>query len=310
MKSANCKLKTLSVGFLVLFVAGCGEKVEREGNFTVLDDRGVKVAFSRTPERAVSLVPSVTEVIFALGAEAELVGVTTFCNHPPQASEKPKVGDFSNPSLERIVALKPEVVFATMPEQTLVIRRLEDLRLRVFSLQPESVEGTLRSMEKLGAIFKRQARADSLVNQLRKELASISGELSHVERRRVYVEIASNPLMAATENSFVGELVGLAGGTNIAKGPKPYIVVNSERIIRANPQVIVITHPVSTVEEVKARIGWQRITAVREDGICRVNPDLVLRPGPRIVKGVVELLEAIHPEAARGLGSEKGGPEM
>lgn len=295
-------MKSASVGILLLLAVGCGEKIEEKGTFTVVDDRGVEVSFLRTPERVVSLVPSVTEVIFALGAQGKLVGVTTFCDYPPEAKAMPKVGDFSNASLERIWSLKPEVVFATMPEQNSIVQKLQNLGLRVFCIQPESVEGTLGSVVKVGAVLKETRAADSLVAHLRAGLGHISRLVGDIETVKVYVEITTSPLMTATENSFVGELVALAGGENIARGPKPYIVMNSERIVTENPQVILIAHPVSTPEEVKTRIGWERIAALRSDRVHRVNPDLVLRPGPRILEGVLELLDKIHPEIATEAG--------
>ncbi len=295
-------MKRASVGILLLMALGFTGRTEEKGTFTVVDDRGVEVSFLRSPERVVSLVPSVTEVTFALGAQGKLVGVTTFCDYPPEAKAMPKVGDFSNPSLERICSLKPEVVFVTMPEQNSIAQKLQNLGLRVFCIQPESIEGTLSSVEKVGAVLRETGPADSLVTHLRAGLAHISRLVADVERVEVYVEIAANPLITATENSFVGELVALAGGQNTARGPEPYMVINSERIVTDNPEVILITHPVSTPEEVKTRIGWERIAAVRNDRVHRLDPDLVLRPGPRILDGALEFLKRIHPEIAAEAG--------
>lgn len=302
MKSTKCKTRVLLTGFALFLALGCEDTIEEKGKCAVVDDRGIEVRLSATPERVVSLVPSVTEVIFALGAEEKLVGVTTFCNYPPEAKLRPKVGDFSNPSLERIVSLKPQVVFATMPEQRPIAEKLENLGLRVFFVQPESVDGILSSIQKVGKVLAKGTVADSLVRELRDGLDCIERLTSNIKRRRVYVEIAANPLMTATDNSFVGELVALAGGINIGKGPKPYVVINPERIVRKNPQVIILAHPVSTPEEVKKRIGWEEISAVRENRICEIDPDLVLRPGPRIAEGARELLEKIHPEVVGQTG--------
>jgi iron complex transport system substrate-binding protein len=167
------------------------------------------------------------------------------------------------------------------------------------------VEGTVNSIKVVGDILNARTRADSLVRELRSGLAEISALLTRTERRKVYVEITANPLMTATENSFVGELVNLAGGSNLVEGLKPYLVINPERIVKENPEVVLITHPISTPEEVRDRVGWGDVRAVREDRIYTVNPDLVLRPGPRLVAGVMELVEKIHPEIVVGRQTEK-----
>lgn len=291
-------MKRILLAFSLFVAVSNVASVDAGGSFSVVDDRGVEVAFPRTPERVVSLVPSVTEVIFALGAQAKLVGVTTFCDYPPEAKLKPKVGDFSNPSLERISSLQPEVVFATTPEQNSTINSLENLGVKVFSIQPESVDGILRSIENTAKILSTRIAADSLVRRLRSQLEYVSTLVQDVEPKEVYVEIAENPLVTATDGSFVGELVTLAGGTSIAEGAKPYVVMNPERVVGKDPAVIIIAHPASTPEQVKARIGWDSITAVRKNRVYTVDANLVLRPGPRIVQAVLQLLEKIHPDLA------------
>jgi len=246
----------------------------------------------KIPKRVVSLVPSITEIIFALGREDYLKGNTIYCDYPAAAKRIYKVGDFSNPSLEKIVGLKPEIVFATMPEQKITIERLEELDIKVFISQPKTITDLLREIRAIGKVLGVKSRGDSLANTLENELNQIKPKLTGA---LIYLEISSTPLMTVGNGSFITDLINRAGGKNIFDDLiQEYPVIDQEQVIKRNPKIIFILHPLTKRQEVKKRIGWEKIKAVQNDRIYDdINPDLLFRPGPRIIEGIRTLAQKI-----------------
>jgi iron complex transport system substrate-binding protein len=310
--------------FLVVFslgalLAGCGrghtgKSAPGANGFVLRDDLGRTLHFDHLPQRIVSLAPSITETVYALDGQARLVGVTTFCDYPPQAREKPRVGDFSNPNLERIVALKPEVVLLASLEQAPLLARLEAAGLTTFVIQPEHVDGILSSIRTVGTLLGEKRWASVLADSLREMLDSIRTVVRNVpvqERPRIFVEIADRPLMTAGPNTFVGELIEAAGGRNIATGlPRAYSVINPERVIKENPQIMILADAPIRKEDVVRRPGWKDIDAVRDGRVYDdIDPDLLVRPGPRALQGLRELHRRFYPPGESPLRpvSKSGG---
>jgi iron complex transport system substrate-binding protein len=239
--------------------------------------------------RIVSLSPAMTEVVFALGAGDQLAGVTTYCDYPAQALTKYKVGDFSNPSLERIVALQPSLVIVNLPEQNRIKRSLEDMSIPVFVSSPSSLEDIYREIESLGVLVGRKAQADSICAAMN---AVIQAKNPGVSRKKVYIELSPRPLVTVGKRSFLNKMIALAGGTNIFSDlDKDYPVVSQEEIVRRDPDIVIVLHP----EKIDNRLGWSKITAVANGTIFTgLDPDILLRPGPRLVLGFVELRKIIE----------------
>lgn len=223
--------------------------------------------------------------MYALGAGEELVGNTTFCTYPEQARTVYKVGDFSSPDIERVVALRPDIVLLTLPTHRLVADKLIELGLRIHVSSPGTIEGVLADIDSIGALLGRAGRARALTDSLRQELATVA---TAVDSPRVYVEISVSPLMSVGSGTFIDELVERAGGRNVfAQSGQQYPMVDAERVVRADPEVIVVLHPGSYAGEIAARVGWGRVSAVRHGRIFTdVDDDLVTRPGPRLVEAV------------------------
>jgi iron complex transport system substrate-binding protein len=249
--------------FLLIFVS-CAEQGQKNG------------------ARIVSLSPAMTEVIFALGAQDALVGVTTYCDYPQAACDIYKVGDFSNPSIERIVGLQPTLIILNLPEQARIERELRKLKKNIFVSSPRKLEDIYAEITALGEIIGRNKEADSLVSCMRSSLKS-GGK----GKKPVYIEISPRPLVTVGSASFLNELVELAGGMNIfADIDKDYPVVTQEEVIRRDPQVIIVLHP----DDIMTRLGWSRVSALKNKKVFRdLNPDLLMRPGPRLVQGFREL---------------------
>jgi iron complex transport system substrate-binding protein len=237
----------------------------------------------RTGLRIVSLSPAMTEILFSLGARDNLVGVTTFCDYPEEAKRIYKVGDFSHPSVERIIGLKPDIVIVNIPEQMRIKEALEKLRMNVFVSSPQSLSDIYDEIASLGELINRKAAADSLIRYMKANIT----QSESATKKRVYVELAPRPIVTIGASNFLNDLLELAGATNIFSDlKKDYPIVSQETIIARDPEVIIVLHP----EDIGDRVGWHEITAIKNHHVIKdLNPDHLLRPGPRLVTGFREL---------------------
>ena len=277
--------KTVGIGCAVLILAAAISSCEKPVSHT-----GFKI---------VSLSPAMTENIFALGAAQDLVGVTTFCNYPEEAKKIYKIGDFSNPSLERIVGLKPDLVIVNLPEQMRIKRQLEKLKINIFISSPRTLDDIYNEIIEIGRIVKKQQAADSLVNYMKMHINRVDKPVLPVPKRiegnaveesskkRVYIELSPRPLVTIGAPSFLNELLEMAGAENIfADLGKDYPVVPQEEVIKRNPDIIIVLHPVS----IKDRMGWQTVTAIKNNKVyTTLNQDHLMRPGPRLIIGFEQL---------------------
>ncbi|MGB3340913.1 MAG: cobalamin-binding protein [bacterium] len=236
----------------------------------------------------VSLSPAMTEIIYALGAAENLVGITTFCNYPQQTQKIYKVGDFSNPSIERIVSLKPDLVIVNLPEQARIKRELEKLNINIFVSSPRTLNDIYEEIIKIGRIVDRNQTADSLVEYMKMHITRVDIP----NWQRVYIELSPKPLVTVGAPSYLNELLEMAGLKNIfADLKKDYPVVAQEEVIKQNPDIIIVLHPVS----IKDRMGWQAVTAIKNNRIyTHLNQDHLMRPGPRLVIGFEEIKKIIN----------------
>lgn len=248
-------------------------------------------------QRIISLAPSTTEILFSLGLDDEIVGVTTFCNYPVKALAKEKIGTFSQPDIEKILSLKPDLIFATGLEQASTVEKLKQLELKVYVSDPSNIEELFNSIIEIGRLVFREKEASDLISQMKIKIAQIrikSKSIPQDKRPKVFIEIWNDPLMTAGEGSFVDELISLAGGINIAYDvPRAYSYFSPEQVIKRNPDCIILGYMGKDKGQdiIGNRLGWKKIKAVKNNHIYNdINPDLFLRPGPRLVEG----LEKIH----------------
>lgn len=265
-----------------------------------VDDAGRRVYFSKPPTRIVSLAPSITEMLFAVGAGHQLVGVTDFCNFPVEALTKPKVG-YSNPNMESLVALKPDLIIA--PGDFLkpdVMMRLEQLKIPVFLLLDKRVEDIFAHIQTLGRIVGGSSRADSVAMDLRNQIASVKQRVQTKRPVRVLYVLNSQPLITVGPGSFIDQLIELAGGRNIASGSRtPYPRLSMETVLQEDPEVLVF--PVGTSEGISQAEQdvwrqWTSMTAVKYGQLHQISSDWLNRPGPRIGKGLEALAGILHPD--------------
>ncbi len=277
------------------------------------------------PDRIVSLSPSNTEILFAVGAGDNIVGVTDYCNYPPEiearieAHEIARVGGYWDPSVETILALKPDLVLVSTAQCNLktnncnkdcsrrcelpikVANRLKSLRQNVLTLSPHSLNDIIANIMLIGNATGCSAKATDLVKRLKQRIAAvISKGVTH--RPRVYFEVWNDPYISVNSGTWIGNLIDLAGGINVfSEALSEWPIIRSEDVIQRNPDVMLF--PVvpgvprfwGSFEAVKNRSGWENINAVRSDKLYEILRDCVSRPGPRLVESLELLAEILNP---------------
>lgn len=281
---------------------GTSTSAANENYLTLRDDLGREVRIPQPVTRIVSLAPACTETLFAIGADEQVVAVTSFDNYPPETSQKEKIGGFSREtvSLEKIVALKPDLIFSSGSLQRDLIEDLERLNLVVFALEPNSYDDVIRAVKLAGEITDHKQQAQTIAvdllatsEEVRKQIATIPEKA----RPRVFYQVWDKPLRSASAQSFLGQLIEAAGGQNIfAEMNDAYPLVNEEAVIERNPQIILApAHEGTNVRSFTERPAWSTISAVREQRIYLLDEDVISRPGPRIGQALRELARTLHP---------------
>lgn len=265
----------------------------------VVDDRGRRVEIVRPPQRIVSLLPSLTETVCVLQACDRLVGVDRFSNWPAQIAGLPRLGGLEDAQVERIVALKPDLVLVA--ESARVVDRLEALGLTVLALQPTTFASTHRMLETVATALGRPGEGEALWQRLQMRVDAAAAQVSPAWRaRRVYVEVASTPYAAGT-GSFVGELLVRLGLGNIVPASLgPFPKLNPEFVVRAQPDLVIAAG--TALAEMERRPGWSALRALaarRQCGFAPDRMDLLVRAGPRLgdaAEAIVQCLAVLEPQ--------------
>ena len=260
---------------------------------SVIDDRGVKVTFDKPLQRVVSLLPSLTESVCALGKCGTLVGVDRFSNWPNSIQDLPKLGGMGDINIERIVQLKPDVVL--LEKASPVIARLNALGIKTVALDVKSMSDEKRALEKLDAMLGTSESA-RVWNQIEKEIMRANKQLSAKDDNiRVYFEVNPAPF-AAGNTSFIGEILTQLNVVNIIpKALGPFPKINPEFVVQAKPDIILLTE--STVADIQKRPGWSSIPAVSKNRICTFTDtqnDVLVRPGPRMGEAALIISQCIQ----------------
>ena len=270
------------------------------------DELGRKVTLEKNPERIVSLAPNVTEILFALGLGDKIVGVTNFCNFPEEAKSKEKVGMLLNPSLEKIISLKPDlIIWNTEGENKQTFLKLSELGLKIFIISPQRIETIFDSIINIGNICGKNKNAEELVAGMKKKLNFLKKQLNGVKKTKVLFLLDLKPLISVSKNSFHGELIEFAKGENIENSsPDRYPKISMEEIVNKEPEVIIVSNHREDFKklfnEFKNNPAVKATPAYRNNRIFEIESDLADRLSPRIVDGLERLARIIHPEVWKG----------
>lgn len=270
---------------------------------TIKDDAGRSVTLKGRPLRIVSLAPSNTEILFAVGLGDRVVGVDQFSNYPPAATSKPKISNYSATDLEQVLATTPDLIVAAGITRPDVITAFESRGLTVVVLNPANVDGVLANLTLVGQIADVNAEAAQVRGALETRLAALTMKLrAATGKPRVFFELDPEQFFTVGPKSFIDDLIIRAGGANIAADAgTPYPKLSAEQIIAKDPEVIILSDEAAgtTVESVKARPGWAGISAVKGGRIAIIDADIANRPGPRVIDALEQLALMIHPELFR-----------
>ena len=264
---------------------------------TVTDITGQEVVIEQQPEAIVSLVPSETEIAFAVGAGDIVVGVDEFSNYPEETANIAKVGDMST-NIEAVVALNPDLVLANDGMNTEAIGKLRELGITVYSSNPVTYDETVAHIEQVGVLLNKQAEAQAVADHMKQVKADIQAKVADADKRNVYLEFS--PGWTVGSGTFLDDLVTIAGGINIAAEQPGWYEIDGEAIIAKNPDVIIFPdfgeEQSSILAGIMSRPGWDVVDAVKNDRLVMVNNDPLVRVGPRLVDGLQDIAAAIHPE--------------
>ncbi len=277
---------------------------------TFTADVGKALTLAQPPRRIITLQPNLAETVALVGAIDQLVGVTEFCNYPPEAAAKPKVGGIINPSLEKIVSLQPDLVLASRGNDAAFIRRLQQMGIEVLGYDPQRLEEVIDLVRRLGEITGHHEQAQQAVEDLQRRREEV---LEHGQRLpgpalRVLFVLSWEPLFVAGATSFVDDMITASGGQNVVRHitnvdqNKPWPQISREAVVATNPEVIISTavHGLpqrAGQEEILRRLktdpAWQQVTAVKHGQVYIIEDDLVTIPGPRLIAGLEQVSEVL-----------------
>ncbi len=277
---------------------------------TVIDDQKQNIEILKKPVRIVSLLPSHTEILYAIGAGEQMAGCTTNCNFPPEASKLKKVS-LTNPgsvSLETLVTMKPDLVLLGGEYHRGLAAQLTKLKIPALLFDPQSMAAVKNTIQRIATATGHSESGEQLIQKMDREIKSVQKQVKLHQKQgklRVFYQVWDQPLMTAGPTSFIGELIQLAGGDNVFNDVElAYPQVNEESLIERNPDVILLPHakkgPSSSAEAIRTlseRSGWKQMNAVKNKRVYILEDDLVSRPGPRVVLGLQKIAQALYPEA-------------
>jgi iron complex transport system substrate-binding protein len=270
----------------------------------LIDEIGRKVKIPHSAKRIVSLAPSITEILFALGLNEEIVGVTDFCDYPASALTKPRIGGFINPSIEKIVSLKPDLIIGTRDGNRMgTIHRLNDLGFSIYLVNPKGFDGVVKTIQNLGEISGRRDESRRITRDMMTKKENIIILTRSLPKPKVFFQVGYTPVITVGKETLADDLVRLAGGRSISeKESSNYPIYSIETIVSKAPEFIIISSMDNKRDYsnlVKRWQNWKSIPAAEKNAIYVIDSNLVDRPTPRIVEGLETLARLIHPEAFR-----------
>jgi iron complex transport system substrate-binding protein len=290
---------------LIAFALSCSSRHEASlpstSNETreVTDEAGKRVRVPARPERIVTLAPNLTEIVYAVGAGNRLVGNTTFCDYPAEAKQVTKVGDTMQPNIERIIALRPDLILiSTASQLETFTKQLDERGIAVFVTDPHDLEGVFRSIKTVGDILGQQEQAGKLVDSLRARAAAVESSVKGLPVVTVFYQVSPSPLWTAGRRSWITDLIRRAGGRSVtAEVEGEWMRYSDEAALASHPDAIIMAASDSTGgEAMKVAPALEKSPAALNKRVYAINGDYLSRPGPRLVEGLEQIAHALHPE--------------
>jgi iron complex transport system substrate-binding protein len=266
---------------------------------TVQDELGRKIVVPETPHRIVTLAPSITDTVYAIGAGADIVGVSNYTKYPEEATKKPKVGEPLNPSIETIVALHPDLVLATQDmNRAETAEQLEKLGIPVFMVNPRGIAGIYASVANLGNVLNRKQDADALLARLHSREQAVRNRVKGEPGPRVFFLVWPDPVMTAGKNDFVTELIEVAGGKSVTDDlPQDWPQMSLEAVVARKPDSLILVRGQFAIDDLKKKPGWNSLEAVKANHVFYTD-DRIIHPSPVAFDALEDLANQFHPLAA------------
>lgn len=290
--------RSVLIALCVLVLVLCAAfVVEASYPVKVKDDMGKVTVVARKPMRIVSLAPSHTEVLFALGLGNRVVGRTDFCDYPAEAAKVPSVGGYSQPSVETIMAVKPDLILASFGTPKEIIEQLRKLGVPVIGYNPETIADITRLIWEVGKVTDTEGTAIRLVQKMKDRIAAVQKVVQNAPKPTVFWEVWHDPIYTAGHNTYINDLINLAGGINIAAETKGWPVYSLEMLLAKNPDVYIATKDQwSSPGNIPARPGYNQLKAVKTNRVYVIDANTVNRPSLRLVDGLETVARLLHPE--------------
>ena len=294
----NHLIKTILLSSLFILI---GASLSNPGALPIKDEVGREVSLLFPPKRIVSLAPNITEILFNLGLDEEIVGVSIHCNFPEKAKNRVQVGSYISLDFEKIISLNPDLIIATGAGNTRdMVDRLEKLGFKTYVIFPKNFDDILQSIGHIGQVTNREAQARVIIEGMRKRKQRVVELTRGLSLPKVFIQIGEAPMVTVGKGSFADDLIRIAGGENIAGREKElYPRFGMEEILKRSPEVIIISsmNPKGDYQKILGEwTRWKTIPAVKNGRIHLVDSDLLDRPSPRIIDGLEEIARVLHPE--------------
>lgn len=266
--------------------------------YTLKDSNGNEVVIEKEPERIISVAPSITELVYGLGEGDKLVGRTDYCDYPAEAANVESIGSLTDPNIEKIIELKPDVVIASTHFKDDVAKKLQDLGIKIIVLyDANEFEGAYNSISTLGEILNAQDKAKDIVNTIKKDVESVKAAVEGKEAPTVYYVVGFGKAgdYTATGDTFIGQMIEMAGGNNIAKDATGW-KYSLENIIENDPEYIIVSKNYDVKAQFISTDGYKELSAVKNNKVIEMDDNLLNRQGPRLGEGVKTLAKILHPD--------------
>lgn len=275
------------------------EEVNDKFPMTITDSYDREIVIEEKPETIVSIAPSVTEIIFALDADDMLIGRTDFCDYPNEVSEIESIGSLQEPNIEKITELDPDIIIASTHFSEEALNKLESLGMTVVIYYgSDDMDGTYDTIENIGNLIDRELEAENIVNEMKETVEFVRESVEGLERPSVYYVVSYGEFgdFTATGETFIHQLIDIAGGNNIAEEYTGW-AFSLEKIVESDPDIIICSKYYGTKEGIESSNGYKTLTAVKEGRLYEIDNNMLDRQGPRMADGLKELAKIIHPEA-------------
>ncbi|XOQ58589.1 MAG: ABC transporter substrate-binding protein [Clostridium sp.] len=309
------KISFLLVAFIMVFsLTGCmknsskdsqkdNEQIQTSKDTTypikIKDSFNREVTIEKEPKKVISLAPNITEIIYALNRQDTLIGRTDFCTYPKEVSKIPSIGGLTNPNIEKIVQLEPDLVIASNQLGKEDLKKIEELNIKVVVLSgADSFQGTYDIITNVGKVLNSNSKANSVISSMKKKVEYVQKKVKGMPTPSVYYVVSFGKVgdYTAGRDTFIGKMITMAGGKNAADDITGW-KYSIEKLIEKNPDMIICSNKFNSKNGIKTTVGYKDLDAVKNNKVFEIDEDIINRQGPRLADGLEALAKIIHPEA-------------